>query len=58
MKISQNNRMSEGIRIDPASKGIMIVSEDLGGMQVFVKYNQIQGLIKELKKVLREIKHE
>jgi len=55
---SQNNRMSEGIRIDPASKGIMIVSEDLGGMQVFVKYNQIQGLIKELKKVLREIKHE
>ena len=54
MKESQN-RMSEGIRIDPAPKGIMIVSEDLGGMQVFVEYGQIQNLIKELKKVLKEI---
>jgi len=57
MKESQN-RISEGIRIDPAHKGIMVVSEDLGGMQVFVRYEQIQELIKELKKVLKEIEHE
>ena len=47
--------MSEGIRIDPAPMGIMVVNEDYGGMQVFIQFNKIQSLIQNLKKVLKDL---
>lgn len=57
MKKTLQNRMSKGIRVDPAPRGIMLVSEDLGGMQVYIPYDEIQSVVSKLKKIMREMKY-
>jgi len=51
-------RISEGFRIDPQPKGIMLVSEELGGVQIPIAFSQIQPLINELIKIQKGLKYE